>query len=58
MIFHWFSVSFYKRFTDFKQISTLILTLTFTSEQKLKFSTIVYIKITFLNRIYDKFDNN
>ena len=36
-------------FYDFKQISTL--TLTFISEQKLKFSTIVYIKITCWNRI-------
>ena len=34
------------------------LTVTFIREQKLKYSTIVYIKITCLNRIYNKFDNN
>ena len=34
------------------------LTVTFIPEQKLKYSTIVYIKITCLNRIYNKFDNN
>ena len=35
-----------------------ILTLKFISEQKLRYSTIVYIKITCLNRIYNKFDNS
>ena len=34
------------------------LTLTFISDQKLKYSTIVYMKITCLKRIYNKFDNN
>ena len=34
------------------------LTLTFISEQKLKYSIIVYIKITRLNRIYNNLDNN
>ena len=32
--------------------------ITFISEQKLKYSTIVYMKITCLNRIDNKFDNN
>ena len=30
----------------------------FISEQKLKYSTIVYIKLTCQNRIYNKFNNN
>ena len=30
----------------------------FISEQKLKYSAIVYIKLTCQNRIYNKFNNN
>ena len=41
-----------------KRVMEETLTLTFISEQKLKYITIVYIKITCLNRIYNKFGSN
>ena len=41
-----------------KRVMEETLTLTFISEQKLKYITIVYIKITCLNRMYNKFDNS
>ena len=39
-------------------MNTLTLALPFISEQKLKYITMIYIKVTGLNRIYNEFDNN
>ena len=45
--------------TEFlRKIQRAELTLTSISEQNLKYGTIVYIKITCFNRMYNKFDNN
>ena len=39
-------------------MNTLTLALPFISEQKLKYITMIYIKVTGLNRIYNEFDDN
>ena len=41
-----------------KSVMEETLTLTLISEQKLKYITIVYIKITCLNKMYNKFGNS